>query len=547
MSTAKQGAPAGNGAGARTEYDVVVIGAGFAGIYMLHRLRGMGLSARLYEAGDGAGGTWYWNRYPGAACDIESLEYSYSFSEELQQEWKWSTRFARQPEILAYINHVVDRFELRRDMQFNTRVTAAVFDEAAQRWRVSTDQGERISAQFCVMATGCLSAPKPIEYPGAQDFGGRIFHTAHWPKEPVDFSGQRVGVVGTGSSAIQCIPLIAEQAAHLHVFQRTPNFSVPAGNRPMDPDYERSVKARYAALRHKEFHSDAGIVAMLDPQTQSALQATPEERQREYETRWQAGGLYFYGSYVDLLVNREVNEELAEFARRKIRQKVRDPQVAELLCPKGYPFGAKRICADTGYFETFNRDNVSLVDIRKTPIRGLTRKGLQVGDTEYPLDCVIFATGFDAMTGALLNIDIRGRGGRTLRQKWAEGPRTYLGLMTEGFPNLFITTGPGSPSVLFNMVLGNEYHVNWITDCIAYLRSHGRGAIDATAGAEQDWCAHVNAVGEQTLFPQANSWYLGDNVPGKPRVILPYLGGFRAYSQKCEESAARDYEGFALS
>ena len=527
-------------------FDVVVIGAGFAGIYMLHRLRGMGLSARLYEAGDGVGGTWYWNRYPGAACDIESVEYSYSFSDELQQEWQWSTRFAAQPEILAYINHVTDRFDLRRDMQFGTRVTSATFDETAHRWKIATDRGDSVSAQFCVMATGCLSAPKPVEYPGLESFKGKVYHTAYWPKERVDFSGQRVGVIGTGSSGIQCIPLIAKEAATLHVFQRTPNFSVPARNQPMDPDYERSMKARYAELRNKERHSDWGIVAGLDPQTKGAFEVTPEEREREYELRWKTGGLYFYGSFTDLLINREANDTLAEYARKKIREKVSDPVVAEQLCPKDYPFGAKRLCADTDYFETFNRDNVTLVDVKTTPIEKFTAKGLQVGNTEYEVDTLVFATGFDAMTGALLGIDIRGRGGKPLREKWAGGPRTYLGLMTEGFPNLFITTGPGSPSVLYNMVLGNEYHVDWIADCIEHLRKTDRECIEATAPAEDAWSQHVTDIGHMTLFPLANSWYLGANVPGKPRVILPYLGGFKAYSQKCGEVVAKGYEGFAL-
>jgi cyclohexanone monooxygenase len=517
-----------------------------SGMYQLYRLRELGMRVRVFEAGDGVGGTWYWNRYPGAACDIESLEYSYSFSEALQQEWRWSHRFAKQPEILAYINHVTDRFDLRRDIQLKTRVTCAVFDEGKQRWQIATDCGDRVNAQFCVMATGCLSAPKPIEYPGAQSFKGKVYHTAYWPHGRVDFSGQRVGVVGTGSSGIQCIPLIAEEAAHLHVFQRTPNFSVPARNCPMDPDSERSVKANYAELRRRERDSDFGFL-LVEPNTKSTFEVTPEERQREYEYRWGAGGLYYYTSFVDLMVDREANETVAEFVRAKIREKVRDPAVAELLCPKGYPFGAKRVCTDTNYYETFNRDNVTLVDLRKSPIKKFTAKGLQVGDTECELDSVVLATGFDAMTGALLRIDIRGRGGMTLKQKWTNGPCTYLGLMTAGFPNLFITTGPGSPSVLYNMVPGNEQHVEWIANCIGYLRKQDRAAIEPTLEAEQPWGEHVNEVGNRTLFPLADSWYLGANVPGKPRVILPYLGGFRAYSQKCDEVAAKGYEGFTVT
>jgi len=528
-------------------YDAIVVGAGFAGLYMLHRLRQMGLTARVYEAGDGVGGTWYWNRYPGAACDIESLEYSYSFDEALQQEWKWSTRFARQPEILAYINHVADRFDLRRDIQFETRVNAATFDEAAHIWHVETDRGDRVTARFCVMATGCLSSPKPIEYPGAETFRGRILRTAFWPKEPVDFTGLRVGVVGTGSSGIQCIPIIAEKAAHLTVFQRTPNFSIPAGNGPMEPEYEQRVKANYAQLRTIERNSDVGICARLLPETRRALDVTQEERELEFERRWEAGGLYFYGSFVDLLVDRAANDTITAFAQRKIREKVRDPKVAELLVPKDYPFGAKRLCADTGYYETFNRDNVRLVDIRTTPIQQITPKGLRVGNEEIELDVLIFATGFDAMTGALLSIDIRGRNGAKFADAWKDGPRTQLGLMTAGFPNLFITTGPGSPSVLYNMVLGNEYHVDWIMGCIQHLDRSDRRTIEATREAEADWRQTVDEIGRQTLFGAASSWYMGDNVPGKARVILPYLGGFRAYKKTCDAEAEHGYPNFAIA
>jgi cation diffusion facilitator CzcD-associated flavoprotein CzcO len=526
--------------------DMVIVGAGFAGLYMLHRARGDGLTARLYEGGQGVGGTWYWNRYPGAACDIESLEYSYSFSEELQQEWKWSHRFAPQPEILAYMNHVADRFDLRRDIQFETRVTSAAFDEAQQNWLVTTDHGDRVKARYCVMATGCLSAPKPVEYPGLDSFKGKRYHTAYWPHEPVDFSGERVGVIGTGSSAIQSIPLISEQAAHLHIFQRTPNFSIPVRNGPMDPDHERAIKANYAELRRKERDSDLGIVAMLDPLTTAAMEVTPEERLREYELRWQTGGLYFYTAFVDLLVSKEANDTVAEFARAKIREKVRDPAVAELLCPKDHPFGTKRLCADTNYFETYNRENVTLVDVRSSPIREFTPAGLRTAAQEYELDSIVFATGFDAMTGALGNIDIRGRDAATLKDKWAAGPRTYLGMMCAGFPNLFITTGPGSPSVLFNMVSGNEYHVDWIADAIKYAGQQDRPCIEPTVEAEDAWVEHVNAVGNSTLFPAANSWYMGVNVPGKPQVILPYLGGFRAYSKKCNEVAANGYTGLTF-
>ena len=536
-----------NNGGAAIELDVVIVGAGFAGLYMLYRLREMGLKAKVYEAGDGIGGTWYWNRYPGAACDIESVIYSYSFSPELDEEWSWSERYARQPEILRYMNFVADRFDLRKDIQLNTRVTVAHFDEAQQRWRVETDKGERISATYCVMATGSLSAPKTVDIPGFEKYQGEKYFTAHWPKEGVDFTGKRVGVIGTGSSGIQSIPIIAEQAAHLTIFQRTPNFSIPARNFKVTPEQQKDMKARYAEMRRRHYDSQIGLVGgveMVPTLTTTALAATPEEREREYQYRWDVGGLYFYTSYTDLLMSEEANETAAEFVRKKIRETVKDPKTAELLCPKGYPFGAKRICSDTGYYETFNRDNVELVDLHTTPIECFTANGLKLSDRDIELDAIVIAMGFDAMTGALFSIDIRGRDGMKLKDKWVAGPSTYLGLMTAGFPNLFITTGPGSPSVMFNMITGNEQHVNWIVDCIDHMRKSGLHTIEATPEAEQKWSAHLIEVGEATLFVKANSWYLGANVPGKPRVILPYLGGFNTYWRKCDEVVANGYEGF---
>jgi len=533
--------------GSTIPYDAVVVGAGIAGLYMLHRLRQAGLKAICFEAGEGVGGTWYWNRYPGAACDFESLEYSYSFSTELEQDWKWSTRMARQPEILAYLNHVTDRFDLRRDIHFSTRVNAAHFDDSTQLWAVSTDQGDSISARHCVMATGCLSTPTSIAYPGADRFKGRILRTAFWPKEPVDFTGLRVGVVGTGSSAIQAIPIIAEQAAHLTVFQRTPNFSVPAGNGPMNPDDERRVKASYADLRAREWDSDVGICARLAPETRRALDVSDQEREAEYEKRWAAGGLYFYCSFVDLLTDKAANATITAFAQKKIREKVKDPVVAERLVPKDYPFGAKRICADTGYYETYNRDNVRLVDVKAEPIREIVPEGLKVGSEVHELDVLIFATGFDAMTGTLLNIDIRGRDGLAFKEHWKEGPRSLYGIMPAGFPNLYITTGPGSPSVLYNMVLGNQYHVDWIMGCIEHLASTGHKTIEAKPEPESAWRDTVNAIGKMTLFGEASSWYMGDNVPGKPRVVLPYLGGFRSYKKICDEEAERGYPNCSIA
>ncbi|HWM77808.1 MAG TPA: NAD(P)/FAD-dependent oxidoreductase, partial [Methylomirabilota bacterium] len=466
-------------------FDAVVVGAGFAGLYMLHRLRGLGLSACVYEAGRGVGGTWFWNRYPGARCDVESMDYSYSFSDELQQEWTWTERYASQPEILAYINHVADRFDLRRDIQLETRVTAAIFDGATSRWAIQTDRGDRVSARFCIMATGCLSDARVPTLEGFETFEGTWFHTGHWPHEGVDFTGQRVGVIGTGSSAIQSIPIIARQAAHLFVFQRTPNFSVPARNAPLDPEYERQVKSSYAEFRRQARESRVGFV--VERNDQSALEVSAEERERAYESRWSRGGLGFNATFADLLTSKDANDTAAEFFRAKIQAIVRDGAVAEMLSPRDYPVGTKRLCVDTDYYDTFNRDNVTLVDVRRAPIEAITRRGLRTREAEYELDSLVFATGFDAMTGALLGIDIRGRAGTTLGEKWAAGPRTYLGVATAGFPNLFTITGPGSPSVLSNMIVSIEQHVDWIADCLVYLRERGLGGIEASVEAEDEW------------------------------------------------------------
>ncbi len=525
-------------------FDAVVVGAGFAGLYALHRLRGLGLSARVFEAGDGVGGTWYWNRYPGARCDVESMDYSYSFSEALQQQWRWTERYASQPEILTYLNHVADRFDLRRDIQLGTRVTAAVFDEATSRWTVETDRGDRVSARFCIMATGCLSDARLPDLPGRESFAGRWYHTGRWPHEGVDFTGQRVGVIGTGSSAIQSIPIIATQAARLVVFQRTPNYSVPARNAPLDPEYERRVKAGYAEFRRQARESRVGFV--VERSGDSALAVAPEEREREYERRWRRGGLGFSATYPDLLTSLDANATAADFFRARIREIVRDPAVAEALTPRDYPLGTKRLCVDTDYYATFNRDNVTLVDLRATPIEAITPRGVRTRGAEYAVDSLVFATGFDAMTGALLAIDIRGRGGLPLSEKWAAGPRAYLGLSVAGFPNLFTITGPGSPSVLSNMIVSIEQHVDWIADCLAHLRASGRRRIEATAEAEEAWVAHVDEVGHQTLYPRAKSWYMGANIPGKPRIFMPYIGGVGVYRQRCDEVAARGYAGFSL-
>ena len=531
---------------AQSTCDAVVVGAGFAGLYLLHKLRGQGLNVRVIEKGDGVGGTWFWNRYPGARVDIESQEYSYSFSDALQDEWQWTERYASQPELLRYLNHVADRFDLRGDITFETCVTGAHFDAGANRWAVSTDGGETISAKFCIMATGCLSVTKDPDFPGQDSFEGATYHTGHWPKEGVDFTGQRVGVIGTGSSAIQSIPVIAAQAAHVTIFQRTPNFSVPAHNGPMDPAVVADWKANRTAYRQAARESGFGIFAVDQVET-LALDATPQERQVAYAARWAKGGFSLAGAYADIIVDKAANDTCAEFVRDQIKSIVKDPVVAEKLSPKSYPIATKRLCVDTGYYATFNRDNVSLVDLGDAPIEEITPGGVRTADADYSFDAIVYAIGFDAMTGALGKIDIRGRGGMVLKDKWAEGPLTYLGLMVFGFPNLFLVTGPGSPSVLSNMVVSIEQHVDWISDCIAYLGDRQVGAIEATSEAEAGWVAHVNEVADTTLYPQANSWYVGANIPGKPRVFMPYIGGFGVYRQTCADIAAKDYEGFALT
>jgi len=528
-------------------FDVVVVGAGLGGLYALHRLRGLGMDVRVFEAGSGVGGTWFWNRYPGARCDVESLEYSYSFSDDLQQEWQWPERYGNQSEILRYVNHVADRFDLRRDIQFNTRVTSAVFDPDSNRWTVGTDQGDVVSAQFCVMASGNLSTPRVPEFPGIESFAGKWYHSGLWPTEGVDFSGQRVGVIGTGSSGVQMIPHIARDAAHLTVFQRTANFSLPARNAPMDPQRERSHKAEYSARRRAALDTPFGI-AGFPPPTHSALDVSEAERRAAYEAKWAEGGsISFLYSYTDLLVNKAANDTASEFVREKIRSIVRDPQTAEILSPRDHPIGTKRLCLDTGYYETYNRPNVTLVDVRRSPIIELTPTGLRTQDASYELDSIVFATGFDAMTGALREIDIRVAGGDTLAERWSGGPQTYLGLMVAGFPNMFLITGPGSPGVKTQMILSIEQHTDFIAACLKDMRKRGLSRIEADPSAEMRWVEHVNEVADRTLYPLANSWYVGANIPGKPRVFMPYVGGFSTYKKRCDEIAANNYEGFVLN
>ena len=522
-----------------------MVGAGFAGLYMVHRLDQAGLTVAAFEAGSGVGGTWYWNRYPGARCDVESLEYSYGFDDDLQQEWNWTERYASQPEILRYLEHVGDRFDLRRHFAFDTRVESATFDEVEQRWTVRASGDQVVSAQFVIMATGCLSNANRPDLPGLESFAGDVFLTAQWPHDGVDFRGRRVGVIGTGSSGVQSIPIIAEQAEQLVVFQRTPNYSVPARNAPLDPDEQRTVKSDYMGLRSANRATMVGFGSRLPLPEPSALAVDEADRVRVFEARWERGGLSFLGAFADVPFDAKANETAAEFVRSKIGEIVADPATAELLTPTQV-IGCKRLCIDSGYFETFNRPNVRLIDIRSNPIEEVTATGVLVGGQLFELDCLVFATGFDAMTGALLAVDIRGRDGLALRDAWAAGPRTYLGLGVPDFPNLFTITGPGSPSVLTNMVVSIEQHVEWITDCIEYLRANGHHTIEATTDSADQWVAYVNSVADLTLFPTCNSWYLGANVPGKPRVFMP-LPGLPPYVATCENVAANGYEGFVLA
>jgi cation diffusion facilitator CzcD-associated flavoprotein CzcO len=531
--------------GERQHVDAVIVGAGFSGLYQLYRLRELGLSTRVFEAGDGVGGTWYWNRYPGARCDIQSLSYSYSFSPELEQEWEWSEKYPTQPEVLRYLNHVAERFDLLRDITFSTRVVSAHWDEPSARWTVTTDTGESVTAQFVIMATGVLSASKLPEVPGLERYQGRTHHTARWGKDEVRFDGLKVAVIGTGSSGIQSIPMIAEQAAELTVFQRTANFSTPAGNRPLDPSEVAQMKANYRAWREAQRVSGYGVPA--EPATDLALSVPESDRNAAYEAGWAKGEIVgLISCYVDVLIDPAANETAAEFARAKIRAVVTDPDVAETLSPRSHPIGTKRPCLDTGYYETFNKPNVHLVDLRQTPLVEFTETGLRTSDREFEFDAIVFATGFDAMTGALKAIDIRGRDDVSLAAEWSAGPRTYLGISVAGFPNLFTVTGPLSPSVLSNMVVSIEQHVEWITDCIEHLRSSGFVSVEATPEAEHEWVKHVAEVGSVTLFPAADSWYMGANVPGKARMFLPYIGGVGTYRQICDEIAADNYRGFAL-
>ena len=524
--------------------DVVVVGAGFSGLYMLHRLRALGMSVQVIERAHDVGGTWYWNRYPGARCDIESIDYCSSFDEDLLHEWRWSERYAAQPEILSYLEHVADRFDLREDIVFNTSVLAATWEESRHAWRVECDNGEALSATYVVMATGCLSTVKKPEFPGLDDFEGQWFHTGRWPHEPVTFVDKTVAVVGTGSSGIQSISRIADEADQVYVLQRTPNYSMPAHNRPLtDGEWCEAIDS-WPERRRICQESDSGVP--VPPPTKSTAEATPEERRQRFEEGWQRGGISALSAgFTDLFISEEANRVAQDFARAKIRELVRDPQVADLLCP-AHHIGTKRTCTDTGYFETYNRDNVELVDVRSNPLVGITPTGIQLRDRQIDVDMIVFAIGFDAITGALTEVEIRGVDGKLLTDKWEHGPRTYLGLQSAGFPNLFMVTGPGSPSVLSNMVVSIEQHVDWVTDCLAHLRDRGVDRIEASVEAEDHWMEHVAELAADTLYPKANSWYVGANIPGKPRAFMPYVGGCGQYRRECDDVVARGYAGFTL-
>ncbi len=532
------------------EFDVVIVGAGFSGLYALYHVRQMGFSVQAYDDGADVGGTWYWNRYPGARVDNESLEYSFSFSEEVEQEWSWSERYASQPELLRYFDFVANKYDLRTGFQFNTRIDSATFDESTNRWTLLTNQGDTVSARFVILATGILSAPKQLDFHGLDSFVGQQYYTSRWPHEPVDFTGQRVGIIGTGSSGVQVIPHVAKVAEHLTVFQRTPSYAVPACNRPVDAEFQDQVKAQYAEVRRRGSLAFQGGVIKNDaitfglPQT-SALAVSVEERDAEYERCWNSANFTLYWSFNDVLTDKVANETVAEFVRAKIRAKIDDPAVAELLIPTEYAIMTKRPCAEIGYYETYNRDNVTLVSVKHTPIEAITRKGVQVAGREYELDSLIFATGFDAMTGAVTSIDIEGRGGRRIREEWGtHGPRTHLGLMSNGFPNLFYVSGPSTPAALFAPIMLAEYQVGWIVERMQEMQVDDKKTLEPTVAAEDLWIKRSKEAADRTLLPQTDSWYMGANIPGKPRVIQAYMGGFVSYQQLCAEAVANDCQEF---
>mgnify|MGYP003308571195 FL=1 len=520
------------------EFDVVIVGAGLAGLYQLLKLRQLGLTAVIIEKADQVGGTWHWNRYPGARCDIPSLEYSYQFDEDLQQEWNWSEKYSAQPEILEYINHVADKYELRDDINFEEEVASAVFDESASKWNINTSKGQ-YSSKFCIFATGCLSVPNKPDFQGLENFEGQILQTSTWPQEEQDFSGKKVAIIGTGSSAIQSIPLIANQADELYVFQRTPNYSIPSNNGPMDKIVEQEVKSRYSDFRKENSLNGFGIAAISDEALVSETDI--DEVNRQLEENWQSAGLGFFGGYADIAMDKDANAVAANFVRDKIKEIVKDPVTASLLTPD-YHIGGKRLCVDTGYFETFNKLNVHLIDLKQSPIKEISADALEA-DKRYEIDTLILATGFDAMTGALTSIDISGRGGVKLKDQWQSGAKSYLGIGISNFPNLFTVTGPGSPSVLSNMMPSIEQHVNWITDCIQWMVNNDKSVIESSQTAEDEWMLLVNEIADTTIFTDTKSWYNGSNIDNKAKAFLPFIG-VPVYTELLEEVVSEDYKGF---
>ena len=541
---------------AKTEkLDVLVVGAGFAGMYILKMLKDAGYNVLVVEEADGVGGTWYWNRYPGARCDVPSLEYSYGFSDELQQEWDWSSKYSTQPEILEYANHVADRFDLRKYIRFGQRVMSATYLEETKSWYVVTSSGNQFESKYCIMATGSISAINKPKFAGLDSFKGDWYLTGRWPHENVDLSGKSVGIIGTGSTGVQTIPMIAEKAKHLTVFQRTANYSIPARNRPLAPEEVKEIKSNYGTVRERQRQTRAGIMVRLEedfdnyitvnPGMKSALEVSVGERTKEYQQRWENGFHGFLAGYTDIGLNEDANETAAEFVRSKIKETVKNPATAEILSPKN-AIGCKRLCADTNYFETYNRENVLLIDLNETPIETLVPEGIKTSEKVFELDVVIFATGFDALTGALTSIDISGKEGRKLADKWSDGPRSFLGLAVEGFPNMFTITGPGSPAVLGNVLMAIEQHVEWVFQCINDMESSGKSEIEADMIAEDEWMDHVEDLASETLRYSCNSWYVGANVPGKKRVFMPYTGGYDVYRERCKDIADHGYSGFTL-
>ena len=535
----------------KTNFDAVVIGAGFSGMYMLHTLRDkLGLSVKVLEQGGGVGGTWYWNRYPGARCDSDSYIYCYMFDspviKKLYKEWNWSERYPQQSEVLSYMDRVADLLDLRKDIQFNTKVTEARFDEKTNRWTVSTDKGDSVTVKYLISATGALDVFNMPKFKGLDTFKGKHYQSARWPNEGVDFTHKRVAVIGTGATGVQIIPAVAEQARHLTVLQRTPNFCWPARHGKVDPEVVKSRQSDLNGIRERVRNTFFGFE--YNPMPKNTFDDSPEEREAIWDEFWYRGGFPFWiGNYQDIFGNKEANDACIDYMARRIREIVKDPDVAEKLIPKNHPFGTKRQPLESNYYVTYNKPNVLLVDINETPIEEITPKGIRTSEKEYEFDIIIFATGFDALTGGLKRIHVYGRGGQLLADKWADGPLTYLGLAMAGFPNLLTITGPGSPSVLSNVPTSIEQHVEWISDCIEHMEKNGIATIEAKAEAETQWTDHVAEVANTTLVSKANSWYMGRNIPGKPQVFMPYIGGVGGYRVKCNEVAEKGYEGFALA